>query len=102
MANEKGSAKGLWEGAKRERFESRLMKRGWRLIKPNLWQRGDMRLELDDWGLFLFERGLGGKWVRTQGLSDDRICGYKSKGDLVGKFNNGLYLDLELCELVRG
>jgi len=102
MTKEKGSAKVVWEGGSRGVFEGKLRKCRWRVVGANLWEKGGMRIEMDNWGLFVFEYVVEGGvgWLRTQGLSDDRICGSMGKGFLVGEFNNGLYLDLELCEFV--
>ena len=85
-ANQSSSLKQEWEKSKRERFERTLTQAGWQVHqefkKSTVYQKEATRIEVDWFGAFLFEfkavvipgtDGKAGNFIRTQGISDDRI-----------------------------
>lgn len=70
------SLKNEWSQYKQDRFAITLDTQGWKIRRQlkdsNLWEKGNVRIETDDFGLFLWELKPP-QWERTEGLSDDRI-----------------------------
>ena len=75
--NNSTSLKMEWASEKREAFITKLLRLEWRVVRPDLFQRKQKRIEVDDYGIFLWEIDSFGKWVRTHGLSNGNIDGYK-------------------------
>lgn len=71
-----------------EEFAKRLRAAGWKPIPQGLWEKGRHRLYVDEIGIFLY-RLLSGKWVRSHGLSHNRIL----KKDFI-RFQDGFKLNL--------
>lgn len=78
--NNTGSLKEKWDEINRERFQWELLKHGWEvyqtLKESTIFQKATTRIEVDDFGAWLFEFNItaeGGRFVRTHGISDDRI-----------------------------
>jgi hypothetical protein len=91
------SIKASWCSEKRKLFELKLMNYGWTALNKDTFEKGNTRIELDNWGLFVFQNGVDGKWNRVAGLSDDRVSGPRSKRALVGPFNAYGMFNLESC-----
>ena len=109
--NYPASLKAEWDAAKRNRFQQTLQQRGWTAIKffkrSTLFSRGTKQIEVDSFGAFLFEYSPDtGGFVRTHGVSDDRIDEIYSPGRdssvLLFKHNRTVRrLSLETAEWVR-
>lgn len=71
------SLKAEWDSAKKDVFLAKLSYNDWREIRENVFEKNQKRIEVDNYGLWLWEADGSGKWVRTHGLSDDNIDAYK-------------------------
>jgi hypothetical protein len=104
------SIKQPWDPAKREAFETRLSNSGWvpgryeGVILGRVgtaFEKGDLRLLVDNWGLFVFERDSAGRWHRTRGLADDQIALGSNRKQYIGPFSDGLFLDIKAPAFVK-
>lgn len=81
------SMKPEWDEKNRNRFQRTLAQHGWEVYRTlkqsTIFQKNTVRLEVDPWGAWIFEFKItdeGGGFVRTQGISDDRIDQIYSPG----------------------
>jgi hypothetical protein len=80
-----------YEKDPRQKLSALLNKCGWREVTQGLWEKHDLRVLVDDMGLFLF-RWLRSRWVRTHGL----VHPTRETKTLV--FTDGARLNLETGE----
>lgn len=100
------SLKSGWEPFKQEAFCNKLLRLGWNYKDGNFYQKGDRKIEVDGYGIFLWEYVSSqenpaapykpGKWVRIAGLSDDNVNLYKD--DKLVFWLNGRHLRLSLTK----
>lgn len=79
MKQSRDSIKGPWEERPRERFLAALAHYGWRYLgqdhlQADLFQLGDTKLAVDQYGAFLYFRNPNyNRWERQCGISDTII-----------------------------
>lgn len=113
MAMTRSASGSCWELEHRERFEGRLVALGWRPVEAlpvgcPTYLKGGVGLQLDGWGLWVFEPIGLGAWSRTRGLdfaavdTSDRGARDRGLDEAVGPFADGQWLMLESGKFEEG